>query len=52
MSRLQKKAEARTKQIVGQMLGDDQLVDEGKNEERHADGEVRREASQDEEKKK
>jgi hypothetical protein len=34
MSRLQKKAEARTKQIVGQMIGDDRLVNEGKDEER------------------
>jgi uncharacterized protein YjbJ (UPF0337 family) len=41
MSRLQKKAEGRTKQIVGQMIGDDQLVNEGKEEERRADKERR-----------
>jgi uncharacterized protein YjbJ (UPF0337 family) len=37
MSRLQKKAEGRTKQIVGQMIGDDRLVNEGKEEARSAD---------------
>jgi len=36
MMKLQKKAQARTKQIVGQMIGDDQLVMEGKEEERRA----------------
>lgn len=39
MSRLQKKAQAHTKQIVGQMIGDDQLVQEGKEEERRAENE-------------
>jgi hypothetical protein len=39
MSRLQKKAQGRTKQIVGQMIGDDQLVNEGKEDERRAENE-------------
>ncbi len=39
MSRLQKKAEGRTKQIVGQMIGDDKLVQEGKEEVRLAESE-------------
>lgn len=47
MSRLQKKAEGRTKQIVGQMIGDDQLVNEGKEEERRAANEDRGEPRQD-----
>ena len=37
MTRLQAKAQARTKQVVGQMIGDDKLVDEGKEEERRAE---------------
>lgn len=37
MSRLHEKAQAFTKQMVGQMLGDDKLVLEGKKQERHAD---------------
>jgi hypothetical protein len=36
MTRLQEKAQARTKQVVGQMIGDDKLV-EGKEEERRAE---------------
>jgi len=36
---MQKKAEGRTKQIVGQMIGDDKLVLEGKEQERRADDE-------------
>jgi uncharacterized protein YjbJ (UPF0337 family) len=51
MSRLQKKAEGRTKQIVGQMIGDDRLVDEGKDEERRADDEDAGEPRQDDGKK-
>jgi uncharacterized protein YjbJ (UPF0337 family) len=37
MTRLQEKAQGRTKQIVGQMIGDDKLVLEGKAEERSAE---------------
>src|SRR5437868_4388168 len=39
MTKLQKKAQGRTKQVVGQMIGDDRLVLEGKEEERRADHE-------------
>jgi uncharacterized protein YjbJ (UPF0337 family) len=51
MSRLQKKAEARTKQIVGQMIGDDRLVNEGKEEESHAGDERHGEQRQDDTRK-
>ena len=37
MTRLQEKAQARIKQVVGQMIGDDKLVVEGKEEERRAE---------------
>ena len=37
MTRLQAKAQARTKQVVGEMIGDDKLVDAGKEEERRAE---------------
>ena len=37
MSRFREKAEAQTKQIIGQMLGDEQLVEEGKEESRNAE---------------
>ena len=37
MTRLQEKAQARTKQVVGEMIGDDKLVDAGKEEERRAE---------------
>jgi hypothetical protein len=36
MSKFHEKAEAQTKQISGQMLGDDQLVAEGKEQQREA----------------
>jgi hypothetical protein len=39
MARLREKAQARTMQIVGQMIGDEKLVQEGKEEERKADEE-------------
>jgi uncharacterized protein YjbJ (UPF0337 family) len=39
MSRLQKKVQAVTKQTVGQMIGDDRLIEEGREQERHADEE-------------
>lgn len=37
MTKLQEKAEAQVKQIVGQMIGDDQLVQEGKEQQHQAD---------------
>jgi len=37
MTRLQEKAQGRTKQVVGQMIGDDKLVPEGEAEERRAE---------------
>ena len=37
MSKFHEKVEGRTKQIVGQMIGDDQLVREGKTQERKAE---------------
>lgn len=39
MTRLREKAQARTKQVVGQMIGDDKLVEEGKEEQQRAEGE-------------
>jgi hypothetical protein len=36
MSKFQQKAEAQTKQIIGQMLGDQLLVEEGKEQQRQA----------------
>ena len=36
MSKFQQKAEAQTKQIIGQMLGDELLVEEGKKQQREA----------------
>lgn len=36
MSKFQRKAEAQTKQIIGQMLGDELLVEEGKEQQREA----------------
>lgn len=41
MTKLRKKAEARTMQIVGEMIGDDQLVQEGKEQQREAEDESR-----------
>ncbi len=38
MTRLQEKAQGHTKQTVGQMIGDDALVREGKDQVRKADG--------------
>jgi uncharacterized protein YjbJ (UPF0337 family) len=37
MTRLQQKAQGRTKRVVGQMIGDDKLVLEGKAEEKSAE---------------
>ena len=37
MSKFHDKVEGRTKQFVGQMIGDDQLVREGKTQERKAE---------------
>ena len=42
MSRIQEKAQGATKQAVGQMIGDDELVLEGKDQVRKADGEASR----------
>jgi uncharacterized protein YjbJ (UPF0337 family) len=39
MTRLQEKARGRTKQAVGQMIGDDRLVREGEQQVRQAEGE-------------
>ena len=36
MSKFHEKAEAQTKQIIGQMLGDELLVQEGKDQQRKA----------------
>ena len=36
MSKFQQKAEAQTKQIIGQMLGDQLLVEEGKEQQQEA----------------
>jgi uncharacterized protein YjbJ (UPF0337 family) len=37
MNKLRDKAQGRTKQVVGQMVGDDALVNEGKEQERRTD---------------
>jgi uncharacterized protein YjbJ (UPF0337 family) len=37
MNKIREKAQGRTKQIVGQMVGDELLVQEGKEQEREAD---------------
>jgi uncharacterized protein YjbJ (UPF0337 family) len=39
MTKLREKAQGRTKQVVGQMIGDEQLVQEGKQQERQAEKE-------------
>jgi len=39
MTRLREKVQGHTKQTIGQMIGDDQLVDEGKQQVREAEGE-------------
>jgi hypothetical protein len=39
MSRIQEKAQGHTKQAVGQMVGDEKLVREGKDQVRKAEGE-------------
>jgi len=39
MSRIQEKAQGQTKQAVGQMVGDEKLVREGKDQVRKAEGE-------------
>jgi len=36
MSKFQQKAEAQTKQIIGQMLGDERLVEEAREQQRQA----------------
>jgi hypothetical protein len=37
MTKFREKAQARTMQIVGEMIGDEKLVQEGKEEERQAE---------------
>ena len=37
MTKLREKAQARTMQFVGQMIGDNQLVQEGQEQERQAE---------------
>jgi hypothetical protein len=39
MTKLREKAQARTMQMVGEMIGDDQLVREGKERQRKAEQE-------------
>ena len=41
MTKLREKAQARTMQIVGQMIGDNQLVEEGKQQEEQAEKETK-----------
>jgi hypothetical protein len=43
MTKLREKAQGQTKQIVGQIVGDDQLVQEGKEQVRHAEKEAEKE---------
>jgi uncharacterized protein YjbJ (UPF0337 family) len=43
MTQLREKAQGQTKQIVGQIVGDDQLVQEGKEQVRHAEKEAEKE---------
>jgi uncharacterized protein YjbJ (UPF0337 family) len=43
MTRFRQKIEAQTMQIVGQMIGDDQLVREGQEEQRQAEIEAEQE---------
>jgi hypothetical protein len=50
MNKIREKAQGRTKQIVGQMVGDELLVQEGKEQEReaeHDEGDEHREPSDD-----
>lgn len=37
MTKLQEKAQAQVKQMVGQMIGDDQLMEEGREQQQKAD---------------
>lgn len=41
MSKFREKAQGRTMQMVGEMIGDEQLVQEGNEQERHAEQESR-----------
>ena len=40
MTKLREKAQARTKQVVGQLINDNELVQEGKEQERQAEKET------------
>ncbi|WJR80465.1 hypothetical protein [Bradyrhizobium sp. NP1] len=42
MSKFREKAQGRTKQVVGEMIGDRELVDEGREQERKAEKEAQR----------
>jgi uncharacterized protein YjbJ (UPF0337 family) len=44
MSKFREKAQGRTKQLVGQMTGDDELVREGKQQEERAENQDRAES--------
>jgi hypothetical protein len=46
MSKFREKAEAQTKQIIGQMVGDELLVREGQEQLRHAEEEPRDQSSE------
>jgi len=46
MSHFREKAEAQTKQVIGQVLGDELLVREGQEEARHADEGARDQSSE------
>jgi uncharacterized protein YjbJ (UPF0337 family) len=41
MNKLREKAQGQTMQIVGEMIGDHQLVEEGKEQQRHAEQETK-----------
>jgi len=46
MSKFREKAEAQTKQVIGQMIGDELLVHEGQEQLRHAEEEPRDQSSE------
>jgi hypothetical protein len=45
MSKFREKAEAQTKQVIGQMVGDELLVREGQEQARHADEDAQDQSS-------
>jgi uncharacterized protein YjbJ (UPF0337 family) len=42
MNRFQEKAQGKTKEIIGEMIGDNLLVQEGKEQARHAEEKAKR----------